>query len=75
MDVGLCIVVKDEARQIVDCLKPIHDLFAQTVVVDTGSTDATRTCWPSISGSLCCAEPSTRRVADAFATRATTHWR
>ena len=41
MDVGLCMVVKDEARQIVDCLKPIHDIFAQTVVVDTGSTDAT----------------------------------
>lgn len=41
MQIGLCMVVKDEERRIVECLEPIHDLFAQIVVADTGSTDAT----------------------------------
>jgi glycosyltransferase involved in cell wall biosynthesis len=34
-------VVKDEARQIGDCLEPILDLFHQVAIVDTGSTDGT----------------------------------
>lgn len=33
--------VKDEAKNIVDCLEPIADLFAQVVIIDTGSTDDT----------------------------------
>lgn len=41
MEIGLCMVVKDEARRIVDCLEPIHDLFDDVAIVDTGSTDGT----------------------------------
>lgn len=41
MDLGLCLVVRDEARSIARCLDPIIHLLAQVVVVDTGSTDGT----------------------------------
>ena len=41
MKIGLCMTVKNEAHNIVDCLEPIIDLFADTVIVDTGSTDKT----------------------------------
>jgi glycosyltransferase involved in cell wall biosynthesis len=41
MEIGLCMVVKDEAKQIGDCLEPILDLFHQVAIVDTGSTDGT----------------------------------
>lgn len=33
--------VKNEEKNIVDCLAPIADLFAQVVIIDTGSTDNT----------------------------------
>jgi glycosyltransferase involved in cell wall biosynthesis len=42
LDIGLCMTVKDEADNIVDCLSGIVDLFAQVVIIDTGSTDGTR---------------------------------
>jgi glycosyltransferase involved in cell wall biosynthesis len=42
MDLGLCLVVRDEAHCITRCLDPIIHLLAQVVVVDTGSTDDTR---------------------------------
>lgn len=42
MKLGLCMIVKDEARHIEPCLENIADLFDQIVVMDTGSTDATR---------------------------------
>jgi glycosyltransferase involved in cell wall biosynthesis len=42
LDVGLCIAVKDEERNILGCLAPIVDAFAEVVVIDTGSSDATR---------------------------------
>ena len=42
LDVGLCITVKDEESNIVDCLAPLKDLVAEILVIDTGSTDATR---------------------------------
>src|SRR5947209_9030196 len=39
MNIGLCMVVKDEARQVEACLKPVLDLFDEVAIVDTGSTD------------------------------------
>ena len=41
MEIGLCMVVKDEGAQLSACLEPIAEFFAQIVVVDTGSTDDT----------------------------------
>lgn len=41
MRLGLCMVVKDEAHQLVDCLDPVLDLFDQVVITDTGSRDGT----------------------------------
>ena len=41
-DIGLCMSVRNEEANIVSCLAPIVDLFAQVVIVDTGSTDRTR---------------------------------
>lgn len=41
MEIALCMAVKDEADQIADCLDPVHDLFSEIVIVDTGSTDGT----------------------------------
>ncbi len=41
MNLGLCMVVRDEARNIMECLEPIVDLFEQIVIIDTGSTDGT----------------------------------
>ncbi len=41
MDIGLCMIVKDEADRIGDCLDPIVDLLHDIVIVDTGSTDGT----------------------------------
>jgi glycosyltransferase involved in cell wall biosynthesis len=41
MELGLCMVVRDEAHQLNACLGSIHDRFDQVVVVDTGSVDGT----------------------------------
>lgn len=41
LEVGLCMTVKNEAHNVVACLGDIKDLFAQIVVIDTGSTDGT----------------------------------
>lgn len=41
MDIGLCMIVKDEVDRIADCLDPIVDLLSDIVIVDTGSTDGT----------------------------------
>jgi glycosyltransferase involved in cell wall biosynthesis len=41
MSIALCMIVKDEANRIVECLDPIVGLVEQVVVVDTGSTDGT----------------------------------
>ena len=40
--VSLCMIVKDEERNLPDCLRPVADLVSEIVVVDTGSTDRTR---------------------------------
>jgi glycosyltransferase involved in cell wall biosynthesis len=41
MDIGLCMIVKNEAARIRRCLAGIKDLFADIVIVDTGSSDTT----------------------------------
>jgi len=41
MEIGLCMIVRDEVGRITDCLDPIVDLLADIVIVDTGSTDDT----------------------------------
>jgi hypothetical protein len=42
LETGLSMMVKNEEANIVACLAPIVDLFAEVVIVDTGSTDRTR---------------------------------
>lgn len=42
MELGLCMVVKNEVGHLTDCLESIHDLFDDIIVVDTGSTDGTQ---------------------------------
>lgn len=42
MDVGLCMVVKNEQNRIVGSIADIIDLFSDVVIIDTGSTDETR---------------------------------
>ena len=41
MDLGLCMVVRNEAHRLVDCLAPIVELLDQIEIVDTGSDDGT----------------------------------
>ncbi|MDP6588082.1 MAG: glycosyltransferase [Alphaproteobacteria bacterium] len=41
MKIGLCMIVKNEARRIVGSLEGIIDLLDQVVVIDTGSSDGT----------------------------------
>lgn len=42
IDLGLCMIVKDEENRIDGCLRDIIDLFQDVVIIDTGSTDKTR---------------------------------
>lgn len=39
--VSLCMIVRDEAAHLADCLEPVAGLFEDVVIVDTGSRDAT----------------------------------
>jgi glycosyltransferase involved in cell wall biosynthesis len=39
--VSLCVIVKNEAHNLCDCLAPVAELVDDIVVVDTGSTDGT----------------------------------
>ncbi len=41
MDIGLCMIVKDEVDRIAGCLDPIVELLRDVVIVDTGSNDGT----------------------------------
>ncbi len=41
MSLSVCMIVKNEERFLEDCLKSVHDVADQIVVVDTGSTDRT----------------------------------
>lgn len=40
--VSLCLIVRDEAHNLEDCLTPVLGLVDEVIVVDTGSQDATR---------------------------------
>lgn len=40
--VSLCLIVRNEERNLPDCLACAVDIFGDVVLVDTGSTDATR---------------------------------
>ena len=40
--VSLCMIVRNEAHQLAECLEPVALLFDQLVIVDTGSQDNTR---------------------------------
>ncbi len=40
--VSLCMIVRDESHNLSACLAPISKLFDEIIVVDTGSTDATK---------------------------------
>jgi glycosyltransferase involved in cell wall biosynthesis len=39
--VSLCMIVRNEAHQLADCLSPLAHLFDDIVIVDTGSEDGT----------------------------------
>lgn len=41
MSISLCMIVKDEAATLSDCLESVRDLVDAMVVVDTGSSDRT----------------------------------
>jgi tetratricopeptide (TPR) repeat protein len=40
--VSLCMIVRNEEENLAACLDPVASLFDEIVIVDTGSTDATR---------------------------------
>jgi glycosyltransferase involved in cell wall biosynthesis len=40
--ISLCLIVRNEAHQLEACLAPVVKLVDEVIVVDTGSTDATR---------------------------------
>lgn len=40
--ISLCMIVRNEASNLADCLQPVAHLFDELVIVDTGSTDATK---------------------------------
>jgi glycosyltransferase involved in cell wall biosynthesis len=40
--VSLCMIVRNEENNLPDCLRSVEGLFSEIIVVDTGSTDATR---------------------------------
>ena len=40
--VSLCMIVRDEEKNLKSCLDPVAHLFDEIVVIDTGSTDRTR---------------------------------
>jgi len=41
LEIGLGMLVKNEAANIVACLEPILDIFTQVAIMDTGSSDGT----------------------------------
>ena len=47
-ELSVCLIVKDEERNLPRCLDSIRGLAGEYIVVDTGSTDAT----PAIAASF-----------------------
>ncbi len=43
MEITLCMIVKNEEKKLRACLESFHDLCSKIVIIDTGSTDATKT--------------------------------
>lgn len=41
-DISLCMIVRDEERVLTECLSSAKPFFREIIIVDTGSTDATR---------------------------------
>ncbi|MCL6558380.1 MAG: glycosyltransferase, partial [Firmicutes bacterium] len=39
--ISLCMIVKDEEKNLARCLKSVHDYVDEIIVVDTGSGDNT----------------------------------
>ncbi|HAK58612.1 MAG TPA: glycosyl transferase family 2 [Lachnospiraceae bacterium] len=42
MEFSLCMIVKNEERVLERCLRSLHDLMDEIIIVDTGSTDSTK---------------------------------
>lgn len=42
LKLSLCMIVKDEAETLEHCLNSVQDLVSEIIIVDTGSTDETR---------------------------------
>ncbi len=42
MNLTLCLIVKNEARNIAHCLRVFKDLYTESVIIDTGSSDTTK---------------------------------
>ncbi len=42
MEFSLCMIVKNEEKVLERCLRSLHDLMDEIIIVDTGSTDSTK---------------------------------
>jgi glycosyltransferase involved in cell wall biosynthesis len=60
--VSLCLIARNEAANLRACLGPLVSLVGETIVVDTGSTDAT----PQKSWRILC-NPACTATAVPFA--------
>ncbi|MBJ8192589.1 glycosyltransferase, partial [Bacillus cereus] len=43
MTISLCMIVKNEEQTLARCLDSVADLMDEIIIVDTGSTDQTKT--------------------------------
>lgn len=43
MEITLCLIVRNEEKQLPTCLQSFKDIYSHLVIVDTGSTDTTKT--------------------------------
>lgn len=50
ISVSLCMIVKNEEDVLERCLKSVAGLVDEIIIVDTGSTDRTRTMAPATAG-------------------------
>lgn len=50
--ISLCMIVKNEERNLRACLEPVADLFRERIVVDTGSTDCTQSIAAELGATL-----------------------